>query len=136
MGLGHPAARHAKLPGEEIQQLGIGLAIHRGRVNADFEVIALYPHEFAAFGPGLGQYAQDQVLPVPAEPGDLPAQRINPWPSTSRGCRISICIRPRARKTRRGEKSMPPVAGSKRRAGRIRGSVRRTTRFKAGLCWV
>jgi hypothetical protein len=56
---------HDKDPGKKFNQVGVGLAIHRGSADADLHMIAMQTDDLIPAGPGLYAYPEQKVWAPP-----------------------------------------------------------------------
>src|SRR5690606_26053320 len=133
----HLAFRHAEGLGQKGQQVGVGLALHRRRGEADLQAVAVQAGEFVLAGLGLQVAGEDQVLAIPAVPvrHRNGARICGMWVMAARLWMTSMSSRFSAMKAKIGEMSRPPRLGRKRRMGASSGSQICCTSSAAGL-WV
>lgn len=119
----HVAAWNAKYPGEISHEMFIGPPFHRWGGKADLQSITQHPGDGVRGGTCLDLDLQHEVRAVTSEPTHGYRSR---WARAS-------CNSCSPTSTTIGERSRPPTDGIRRRAGRISGSVRLTSRSPAGF---
>jgi hypothetical protein len=117
----HLAAWNAKHLGEINHEMFIGPPFHRRGGKADLQSITQHPGD--GVRGGKCQDLQHEVRAVMSEPTRDYRSR---WARAS-------CNSCSPTSTTIGERSRPPIDGIRRRAGRISGSVRLTSRSPAGF---
>src|SRR5690606_41698639 len=112
----------------------VGLAIHRRRSDADFQALAMQAGELILAGIRLQMAGQPQRVVLPAiEPGHSPRMKRDGRPNMPATCRSMICTTLMARKTRIGERSRPPIGGSRLRNGASTGAASCPTSTTGGV---
>ena len=136
MGNGYTkAVRH------KADQVFVGLAVHRWGCDADLELVAQGFAQLVSTRARLNPDVNQEIVAFPAEPARLARRIASLAPVFQNGLPVralsggisNISRMTRAIMTAMGERSRPLTGGIKRRAGRSRGAVRRSSRLTAGL---
>lgn len=126
---------YAELFGEKFHQVGIGLAINGRGGNGDFKLVAMYAHD--AIAAGLRLNIQPEHQPLSAGFNGTHSAIHSPGSSTLPvACSTSatpILITYSSSTSTIGEKSIPPIDGSRLRIGRSSGSASCISTYSTGL---
>lgn len=108
---------------QELDQPGIGLALHRRRCDAQLEPAVVQTGEAVTTGARLQMAEQQQVGALPAVRVQMPTTSSGGSPTLAAMWRSTILITLITRNTRIGDRSRPPIGGNSLRKGASTGSV-------------